>query len=90
MKQSTEHRRWTERVRLRKKIKKILDFRISKSSNQKSKAKEKGEVPYLMIDEATEAERARPRQRKEKKNPKADRDHEDEKQIRGCDKGNFF
>ena len=35
MKQSTEHRRWIERVRLRKKkLKKKLDFRISESSNQ--------------------------------------------------------
>ena len=43
-----------------------------------------------MIDEATEAERARPRQRKEKKNPEANRDREDEKLIKGREKGNFF
>ena len=56
MKQSTKHRRWTERVRLRRKKK--LDFRNLELSNQKPKAKEKGEVPYLMIDKATEVKRA--------------------------------
>ena len=46
--------------------KKNPDFSNSESSNQKSKAKEKGRVQYLMIDKATKAERARPRQRKKK------------------------